>query len=120
MAKSLRLTPHLFGAGLVERIPDADLLARVATRPDGEAVTNLLDDSEHKIFSIARGAERGSADPIKEILTETFKRIDAASHRGGLTGLTTGYLDLDQLLCGFNAGDLVILAARAKANRWTL
>jgi replicative DNA helicase len=83
-----------------------------ATRPDGESVAHLLDDSEHKIFSIARGAERGSADPIKDVLTETFKRIDASSHRTGLTGLDTGFYELNDKLCGLNAGDLVIVAAR--------
>jgi replicative DNA helicase len=88
------------------------LEAAFATRPDGDAVRELLDDSEHRIFSIARGAQRGSADPIKDVLTETFKRIDAQSHRSGLTGLDTGFYDLNDKLCGLNAGDLVIVAAR--------
>ena len=82
------------------------------TRPDGNAVTELLDDSEQKIFKLARRDEKAGVEPIGSAITETFKRIDAASHREGLTGVPTGYLDLDQMLCGLNGGDLVIIAAR--------
>jgi replicative DNA helicase len=45
------------------------------------------------------------------VLEETFKRIDARTHRD-ITGLTTGFYELDEKLCGLNAGDLIILAAR--------
>lgn len=82
------------------------------TRPDGDAVQLLLDGAEQRMFGIARREEGRGAEPISAALAETFKRIDAASHRSGLTGLTTGFMDLDQLLCGLNAGDLLILAAR--------
>ena len=82
------------------------------TRPDGESVKKLLDDSEQRVFKIARREEGSGAEPISEAITETFHRIDATAHREGLTGLTTGYMDLDQLLCGLNAGDLLVLAAR--------
>ena len=82
------------------------------TRPDGEAVTQLLDSTEQKIFQLAHREERAGVEPIGNAITETFKRIDAASHRQGLTGVPTGFLDLDQMLCGLNGGDLVIIAAR--------
>ena len=82
------------------------------TRPDGESVKKLLDSAEHSIFSIARGRGAEAADPISSVLTETFKRIDSQSHRSGLTGLDTGFYDLNDRLCGLNAGDLIIIAAR--------
>jgi len=82
------------------------------TRPDGESVKKLLDSAEHNIFSIARGRGADAADPISSVLTETFKRIDSQSHRTGLTGLDTGFYDLNDRLCGLNAGDLIIIAAR--------
>jgi replicative DNA helicase len=80
-------------------------------RLSGEGVRELLDDSEHRIFEVARSGSTGSADPIREALEETFRTIDAKTHHG-LTGLTTGYYELDEKLCGLNKGDLVILAAR--------
>jgi len=82
------------------------------TRPDGEAVVDLLDDCEQRIFKLARRRDREGAEPISDAIRETFRRIDASTHRSGLTGLTTGYLDLDQILCGLNGGDLVVVAAR--------
>lgn len=82
------------------------------TRPDGESVRELIDRSEHSIFKISD--ERGSneASPLTVALEETFRRIDSSSQRGELTGVPCGYYDLDEMLCGFNAGDLIIIAAR--------
>jgi replicative DNA helicase len=82
------------------------------TRADGEAVKQALDDSEQRIFQLARREAGKGAEPIATAIKETFRRIEASSHREGLTGLTSGYLDLDQLLCGLNAGELIVLAAR--------
>ena len=82
------------------------------TPPDGDSVRKLLDDCEQRMFKIARREEGTGVGPIQEAIQDTFKRLDAAMHRDGLTGITTGFLDLDQILCGLNKGDLVILAAR--------
>jgi replicative DNA helicase len=82
------------------------------TRPTGEAVRELLDESEQKIYRISRQEESSGPSPISNAIHEAFKRIDAATHRGGLTGVPTGYYDLDQKTCGLNAGDLVVIAAR--------
>ncbi len=90
------------------------------TRPDGDAVRQVLDHAEQSMFAIARREQGSGAAPITDAIAETFKRIDAASHRGGLTGITTGFLDLDQLLCGLNGGDLVILAARPSMGKTAL
>ncbi len=90
--------------GILERAYD--------TRPDGEAVQAILDESEHGIFEVASRRQKTDATPIGRIVQEAFQRIDSATHRGALTGLPSGYYDLDEMMCGFNAGDLVIVAAR--------
>ncbi|MBI5362703.1 MAG: replicative DNA helicase [Planctomycetes bacterium] len=82
------------------------------TRVDGESVQHLLDGSEDRIFRIAGERDARGAEPMSKAIEETFKRIDSASHRSGLTGLPSGFYELDEMLCGFNAGDLVIIAAR--------
>lgn len=82
------------------------------TRPDGDAVRDLVDQCEQRMFKLTRD-ERGSAvASISDAITDTFRRIDAMSNRDGLTGITTGFMDLDQIMCGLNGGDLIILAAR--------
>ncbi len=89
------------------------------TRLGGEGVKRLLDESEHRIFEIARSGSPGSADPIREALEETFRTLDAKTHRG-LTGLSTGYYELDEKLCGLNKGDMIILAARPSMGKTAL
>ncbi len=81
------------------------------TRADGDAVKTLLDDCEQRIFSVSRGNERESATSIQALLQEAFRKIDAKSNRD-LTGLTTGFYELNDKLCGLNRGDLIIIAAR--------
>ena len=83
-----------------------------STRPDGESVQKLLDASEHRIYQIAGARDTGGAAPISKAIEETFRRIDSSSHKSGMTGLPSGFYELDDMLCGFNAGDLVIIAAR--------
>jgi replicative DNA helicase len=82
------------------------------TRPDGESVQKLLDESEGRIFSIASRGNVRHAEPIGNAITETFRRLDARAGNSSLTGLTTGFLDLDEMLCGLNKGELIVVAAR--------
>ena len=90
------------------------------TRPEGDTVQKLLDESENRIFSITRGRDAQGAVPVSEIITEAFKRIDARGNRVGLTGITSGFFDLDEMTCGWNAGDLIILAARPAMGKTAL
>jgi replicative DNA helicase len=90
------------------------------TRPDGDSVKKLLDVAENRIYRIAGARDKGGAEPIGKAIEETFRRIDSASHRAGLTGLPTGLYELDDLLCGLNAGELVVLAARPSMGKTAL
>ena len=82
------------------------------TRPVGEDVQSLLDESEVGIFNVSRKRRGEGATEISDILNETFRRIDARGNREGLTGVPTGFYDLDDMTSGLNKGDLVIVAAR--------
>jgi replicative DNA helicase len=90
------------------------------TRPDGEAVPRLLVDAEDRMFRLGANRDRGEALTLSKAVTETFRRIDSASHRKGLTGLPSGFSDLDELLCGFNGGDLIVVAARPSMGKTAL
>ncbi|MCB9915787.1 MAG: replicative DNA helicase [Planctomycetes bacterium] len=83
-----------------------------ATRPDGENVRELVDESEHAIFKISDERSSSDADPIASVLQDTMRRIDSTSHRSGLVGVTSGFYDLDDMTSGFSGGQLIILAAR--------
>ncbi len=83
-----------------------------STNPDRDALITLLDDAEHRIFRITEGRDRGGAVALADALNEAFQRIDAARNRGDLTGLPSGYYELDDMLGGFNPGEMTIIAAR--------
>jgi replicative DNA helicase len=76
-------------------------------------VDDLLDTAEQKIFQIAESNDRRGFVWIKEILWPTFERIEQLqANSSSVTGVPTGFQDLDELTAGFQAGDLIIVAAR--------
>jgi len=82
------------------------------TEPDSESVTDLLDRAEASIFAISRERTTTGAIAIADAMTEAFQRIDAASNRSELQGLRSGFYELDDMLGGFNPGEMTIIAAR--------
>ncbi|HEX3868780.1 MAG TPA: replicative DNA helicase [Gemmatimonadaceae bacterium] len=73
----------------------------------------LLDDAESKIFQVSQQQIKDGFTRIKELLWPTMERIEALQ-RGGktVTGVASGFNDLDELTSGFQPADLVIVAAR--------
>ena len=88
-----------------------------AYHPNGRDAQQLLDEAEAKIFQIAEGGNRSSqgfAD-IKELLPQVAERIDMLFSRddpSDVTGIPTGFTDLDSKTSGLQPGDLVIVAGR--------
>jgi replicative DNA helicase len=78
----------------------------------GTAV-ELLDEAESKIFLVSQQQTKDGFTRIKELLWPTMERIEALQ-RGGktVTGVASGFNDLDELTSGFQPSDLVIVAAR--------
>jgi len=74
-------------------------------------VGEKLDRAEQKVFAVTEKKITGAAVPIKTLITETFEAIDArkGSH---VTGLPTGFEELNQMLCGLQNGEMIIIAAR--------
>ncbi|MAR92531.1 MAG: replicative DNA helicase [Pseudomonadota bacterium] len=89
-------------------------IAEAAFRPDGRSSLELLDEAERKVFGIAeQGAKQGGPQPIKEVLKATVERIDELFKSDEkLTGIPTGFADLDEKTSGLQKGSLVIVAAR--------
>ncbi|MCB5363963.1 replicative DNA helicase [Pusillimonas sp. CC-YST705] len=95
----------------------ADEIAAGALNPQGKEARQLLDEAESKVFQIAQEGERGSAgfQDIQPLLTQVVERIDELYHREGdsdVTGVPTGFADLDRMTSGLQPGDLVIVAGR--------
>jgi replicative DNA helicase len=76
-------------------------------------VDQVLDQAEQRIFQIAQTHERKGFVWIKEILWPTFEKIEQLqANNSSVTGVPTGFHDLDEMTAGFQSGDLVIVAAR--------
>ena len=74
-------------------------------------VNELLDFAEKSIFDITEDQIKASIYPLKEVLKTSFKSIEALYNKKDLiTGVPTGFPDLDQLTSGFQASDLIIIA----------
>ncbi len=86
----------------------------IATRGyEGGDMESTLDWAEKSIFEIAGMKSRPSYFSTKDILKDTFKAIEKLYDRKELvTGVPTGFLDLDQMTAGLQGGDLVIIAGR--------
>jgi len=73
----------------------------------------LLDKTEQAVFSMTQGQSISGFIPIKDSLAESFDRIDELHKSGaGLRGIKTGFADVDNILSGMQASNLLILAAR--------
>jgi replicative DNA helicase len=73
----------------------------------------LLDEAEGKIFQIGQAQGGASFTRIKELLWPAMERIEAQSKAGNaVTGIASGFRDLDEMTSGFQPSDLVIVAAR--------
>ena len=80
---------------------------------EGKSVPELMDVAEQKIFTLSQQHLRKVFTPIKDALAESFDRLDDLyRNSGGMRGVPTGYLDLDDALSGMQPSNLLILAAR--------
>ena len=78
-----------------------------------EKVKTALEDAEKRVFELAQRGGRNEFVPIRQIVIDVMKKIDAASKsRGRVTGLETGFLDLDYKTSGLQPSDLILIAAR--------
>ncbi|UCC68618.1 MAG: replicative DNA helicase [Armatimonadota bacterium] len=86
-----------------------------------EDVESVVDRCEQEVFSVGERTITPAFTPIRDLLGETYDRIDEMqeSHRPG-TGLLTGYDDLDSYLSGLQASDLVVVAARPSMGKTAL
>ncbi len=80
---------------------------------EGGDMEVILDQAEKSIFEISENRTRPSYFPLRNILKDAFRSIEELYERKELvTGVPTGYHDLDKMTAGFQKGDLVIIAGR--------
>ncbi len=99
-------------ATLRSLIQSANRILGMAYRAEEDADT-LLDQAEQEIFSIAEGNIHTGFVPLSDLVEGSFTAIEQLQeHKGLLTGVPSGFVDIDNLTSGFQPADLVIIAAR--------
>ena len=78
-----------------------------------EPVEEILDTTEKKMFQLLQQRDSGDMVPIRQVVMDTLENIEKASRtKGNVTGLPTGFTDLDYKTSGFQNSDLILVAAR--------
>ncbi|MFR8547103.1 MAG: replicative DNA helicase [Lachnospiraceae bacterium] len=78
-----------------------------------ERVEDILEDTEKNIFKVLQRRTNDEFVPIKEVVLNALDKIEAASRlKGSVTGMPTGFIDLDYKMSGFQPSDLILIAAR--------
>lgn len=81
----------------------------------------ILDEAESSIFSVADDRLKGGFVPMRDLVKESFPKIEQIFEQKRLvTGTPTGFVDLDEMTRGFQPGDLVIIAARPSMGKTSL
>ena len=106
----------------IKNVEDASILRKlIETATDiasegyrtDETVNEILDNSEKKILNIVKNRKSSEFRSIKDILQKTQSDLERLSeHKGEITGLATGWYDIDKLTTGLHPNELIIIAAR--------
>ncbi len=97
-------------------VTTSDEIATAALAPQGRAVTEILDEAEGKIFRIGEEGSRSKQgfQSMDQLVVQLIDRVNELAEQGAedVTGVRTGFYDLDRMTAGLQPGDLIILAAR--------
>lgn len=99
-------------AGARRQLRRASLEVADLSRSDAMELPALLEEAGRKFNEVLLQRQRSAFRPMSELVEETLTMLDAMKHDGGLLGLGTGFPDVDRVLAGMQAGELIVLAAR--------
>lgn len=109
---------------LLRRLIDAaHTIVRDVHDPGEREVKEILDQAEQRVFAVSQSRGREGFVWIKEVLWPTFEHIERLQEvPDGVSGLATGFYDLDRMTTGLQAGDLAIVAGRPSMGKtsWVL
>ena len=110
--------------GILRKLVAAsDEIATAAFNPQGKAVDKILDEAEQKIFHIGEEGSRNKQGfhDLGSLVIDLMDRVqEMADNPADITGVPTGFYDLDRMTSGMQAGDLIILAARPSMGKTSL
>ncbi len=104
---------------MVRRLIEAagDILYEAYHSPD--QAQSILDHAEQRIFEIAQGSQESAIESLAELIKQTMAMLEANEGKQ-LTGLPTGFAELDDLTAGFQRGEMIVIAARPSMGKTAL
>lgn len=106
---------------LRRRLIDASTQTVSECYEETEDVQEVIDRAEQRVFSIAENELGKGVMSVESVLPETFSAIERAhEHPGTLTGVTTGYTDMDEITAGLQPAEMIILAGRPSMGKTSL
>ncbi|WP_170008560.1 replicative DNA helicase [Bacillus fonticola] len=83
-----------------------------------DEVNELLSEAEKRIMEVAQRSNAGAFQDIQDVLVKTYDHIEMLHNRkGDITGIPTGFAELDRMTAGFQRNDLIIVAARPSVGK---
>lgn len=114
----------------IDRLRDYELLRRlitVSTKIVEQAygatmsVAQFVSEAEEQIYSVSQDTIRQSATHVKASVNQAVQMAQMAfMHRGQINGVSTGFIDLDRMLCGLHSGEVIVLAARPSMGKTSM
>ena len=106
----------------IKKVSDASLLRRLIKTSEeigtlgyeaGDNIDDVLDEAERKILTVVKDKQTTEFRDFKDVLIDAQKNLEELSrNKGDVTGIATGFVDIDQLTSGFHENQLIIVAAR--------
>lgn len=110
--------------GILRKLVSAsDEISTSAFNPRGRPVATILDEAEQKIFNIGEEGARTKQgfQAMETLVVKLMDRVqEMADNPNDVTGVPSGFYDLDRMTAGFQAGDLIVLAARPSMGKTAL
>jgi replicative DNA helicase len=106
-------------------ISTSDEISTTALNPQGKETRQILDEAESRIFQISEEGSRGASgfQPLQDLLGKVVERVDqlySQANQSEITGVPTGFADLDRMTSGLQPGDLVIVAGRPSMGKTSI
>ncbi|HLR55890.1 MAG TPA: replicative DNA helicase [Actinomycetales bacterium] len=107
---------------VLRRLVDAGTrIVQLGYASDGGDIEDLVNAAQAEVYAAAEGRAHEDYQPLSALVSPTMDEIEAAGQRGGeLTGVPTGFADLDDLTHGFHPGQMIVIAARPAVGKSTM
>ncbi|WP_040158782.1 replicative DNA helicase [Nigerium massiliense] len=104
----------------LRRLVDASMkISQMGYQAEGD-VNGIVDRAQQVVYEVAEGKTSDDYQPLSELVEITLDEMESLSQHGVMSGVPTGFIDLDHLTNGLHAGQMIIVAARPGMGKSTL